>query len=153
MGESKRRKQQDSNYGKVKNPVKKLMKIFCPFFEDYDNLSNLDSDAISLMIAKEGYKETGLRGIILKGYLAEHLVKDYPPESEVIEGFKQHGNIYVTSTLALSYLENAVNKQANLKNFDTYNPSDEFIRIESDPKEYHINLVKVSQHPQRVGDI
>ncbi|BAY24055.1 hypothetical protein NIES2100_38480 [Calothrix sp. NIES-2100] len=143
MGESKRRKQHDSNYGKVKNPVKKLMKIFCPVFEDYDNLQNRDDDDISLMIAKEGYKETGLRGIILKGYLAEHLVKDYPPEAELIAGFKQHGNIYVTSTLALSYLENSLNKEENLRNFDTYNPLNEFIRIESDPEEYQIKLVTV----------
>ncbi|QFS49930.1 hypothetical protein [Nostoc sphaeroides] len=145
MGESKRRKQQDPNYGKVKNPIKKLMKIVCPVFEDYNNLSNLDDDTISLMIAKEGYKETGLKGIILKGYLAEHLVKDYPPEHEMIEGFKQHGNIYVTSTLALSYLENAINKEENLKKFDAYKPLNEFIRIESDSKEYQINLVSVLQ--------
>ncbi|MBD2436996.1 hypothetical protein [Nostoc sp. FACHB-110] len=144
MGESKRRKQQDPKYGKVKNPVKKLMKIVCPFFEDYDKLSHLDADAISLMIAKEGYKETGLRGIILKGYLAEHLVKDYPPESEVLEGFKQHGNIYVTSTLALTYLENSLNQEENLQNFETYNPSNQFIRIESDPKQYDINLITAS---------
>lgn len=143
MGESKRRKQQDTNYGKVRNPVKNLMKIFCPVFEDYDNLSHLDADTISLMIAKEGYKETGLRGIILKGYLAEHLVKDYPNESEAIAGFKQHGNIYVTSTLALAYLENSLNKEENLKNFETYNPLNEFIRIESDSQEYQINLVSV----------
>ncbi|MGJ5634781.1 hypothetical protein [Nostoc sp. CALU 1950] len=143
MGESKRRKQHDPNYGQVKNPVKNLMKIVCPFFEDYENSHHLDADGISLMTAKEGYKETGLRGIILKGYLAEHLVKDYPPEAEIIEGFKQHGNIYVTSTLALSYLENAVNKEENLRNFDTYNPLNEFIRIESDSKQYHIDLVTV----------
>ncbi|MBN3881367.1 MAG: hypothetical protein ACYTXT_17780 [Nostoc sp.] len=147
MGESKRRKQQDPNYGKVKNPIKKLMKIVCPFFEDYNNFSHLDDDTISLMIAKEGYKETGLKGIILKGYLAEHLVKDYPPEYEMIEGFKQHGNIYVTSTLALSYLENAINKEENLKNFDAYKPLNEFIRIESDSKEYQIDLISVLQTP------
>ncbi|MEH1864442.1 MAG: hypothetical protein V7K69_05410 [Nostoc sp.] len=154
MGESKRRKQQDPNYGKVKNPVKKLMKIVCPFFEDYDNFPNLDDEAISLMIAKEGYKQTGLKGIILKGYLAEHLVKDYPTEAEIIKGFKQHGNIYVTSTLALSYLENAINKEENLKNFDTYKPLNEFIRIESDSKEYQINLVSVlQQSPEKVAGI
>ena len=102
MGESKRRKQQDPNYGKVKNPVKNLMKVFCPFFEDYDNLSHLNADGISLMIAQEGYKETGLRGIIIKGYLAEHLVKDYPTESELVKAFNQHGNIYITSILAPS---------------------------------------------------
>ncbi len=144
MGESKRRKQQDPNYGKVKNPVKKLMKVFCPFFEDYDNLSHLDADGISLMIAKEGYKETGLRGIIVRGYLAEHLVKDYPNESELVQAFKQHGNIYVTSTLALAYLENAINKEENLRNFDTYNPLNEFIRIESNSQEYQLDLVTES---------
>ena len=141
MGESNRRKQQDPNYGKVKNPVKNLLKVFCPFFEDYDNFPNANSDDISLMIAKEGYKETGLRGIIIKGYLAEHLVKDYPIESELVKAFKQHGNIYVTSTLALAYLENDINKEENLKKFETYNPLNEFIRIESDSKEYHLNLV------------
>ncbi|WP_242043042.1 hypothetical protein [Anabaena cylindrica] len=93
------------------------------------------------MIAKEGYKETGLRGIILKGYLAEHLVKDYPIESEIIAGLKQHGNIYVTSTLALAYLENAIYKEENLRNFDRYNPLNEFIRVESDSEEYQLNLV------------
>ncbi|AFZ58588.1 hypothetical protein H6G54_01200 [Anabaena cylindrica FACHB-243] len=128
-------------YGKVRNTVKNLMKIFCPFFEDYDDFPNLDSDHISLMIAKEGYKETGLRGIILKGYLAEHLVKDYPIESEIIAGLKQHGNIYVTSTLALAYLENAIYKEENLRNFDRYNPLNEFIRVESDSEEYQLNLV------------
>ncbi|BAY94710.1 MULTISPECIES: hypothetical protein [unclassified Tolypothrix] len=143
MGESKRRKQQEANYGKVKNPVKNLMKIVCPFFEDYEQFKNLDADKISLMIAKEGYKETGLKGIILKGFLAEHLVKDYPPEAEIIEGFKQHGNIYVTSTLALTYLENSHNKAENLQNFENYNPLNEFIRIESDAKKYDINLVTV----------
>lgn len=141
MGESKRRKEHDPSYGKVKNPVKKLMKIFCPFFEDYDNFQHRHIDDISLAIAKEGYKETGLRGIILKGYLAERLVKDYPPEAEVIAGFKQHGNIYVTSTLALTYLENSRNREENLQNFDIYNPLNEFIRIESDAEEYDINLV------------
>jgi len=141
MGESKRRKQQDPNYGKVKNPVKKLMKVFCPFFEDYDNLSDLNADGISLMIAQEGYKETGLRGIIIKGYLAEHLVKDYPIESELVKAFKQHGNIYITSILALAYLENAVNKEENLRKFETYNPLNEFIRIQSNSQEYELNLV------------
>jgi hypothetical protein len=141
MGESKRRKQQDPNYGKVKNPVKNLMKVFCPFFEDYDNLSHLNADGISLMIAQEGYKETGLRGIIIKGYLAEHLVKDYPIESELVKAFNQHGNIYITSILALAYLENAVNKEENLRKFETYNPLNEFIRIESDSQEYQLNLV------------
>ncbi|MBD2335830.1 hypothetical protein H6G64_02345 [Calothrix sp. FACHB-156] len=143
MGESKRRKQQEPNYGIVKNPVKNLMKIFCPFFEDYDKFQHLDANTISLMIAKEGYKETGLKGIILKGYLAEHLVKDYPPEAEIIEGFKQHGNIYVTSTLALAYLENSHNKTENLEKFENYNPLNEFILIESDAKKYNINLVAV----------
>lgn len=143
MGESKRRKQQEANYGKVKNPVKNLMKIVCPFFEDYEQFQNLDVDKISLMIAKEGYKETGLKGIILKGFLAEHLVKDYPPEAEIIEGFKQHGNIYVTSTLALTYLENSHHKEENIQNFENYNPLNEFIRIESDAKKYDINLVRV----------
>lgn len=141
MGESKRRKQQDPNYGKVKNPVKNLMKVFCPFFEDYDNLSHLNADGISLMIAQEGYKETGLRGIIIKGYLAEHLVKDYPIESELVKAFNQHGNIYITSILALADLENAVNKEENLRKFETYNPLNEFIRIESDSQEYQLNLV------------
>ena len=141
MGESKRRKQQDPNYGKVKNPVKNLMKVFCPFFEDYDNLSHPNADGISLMIAQEGYKETGLRGIIIKGYLAEHLVKDYPIESELVKAFNQHGNIYITSILALAYLENAVNKEENLRKFETYNPLNEFIRIESDSQEYQLNLV------------
>ena len=141
MGESKRRKQQDPNYGKVKNPVKNLMKVFCPFFEDYDNLSHLNADGISLMIAQEGYKETGLRGIIIKGYLAEHLVKDYPIESELVKAFNQHGNIYITSILALAYLENAVNKEENLRKFETYNPLNEFLRIESDSQEYQLNLV------------
>ena len=141
MGESKRRKQQDPNYGKVKNPVKNLMKVFCPFFEDYDNFSHLNADGISLMIAQEGYKETGLRGIIIKGYLAEHLVKDYPTESELVKAFNQHGNIYITSILALAYLENAVNKEENLRKFETYNPLNEFIRIESDSQEYQLNLV------------
>jgi hypothetical protein len=141
MGESKRRKQQDPNYGIVKNPVKNLMKVFCPFFEDYDNLSHLNADGISLMIAQEGYKETGLRGIIIKGYLAEHLVKDYPIESELVKAFNQHGNIYITSILALAYLENAVNKEENLRKFETYNPLNEFIRIESDSQEYQLNLV------------
>ena len=141
MGESKRRKQQDPNYGKVKNPVKNLMKVFCPFFEDYDNLSHLNADGISLMIAQEGYKETGLRGIIIKGYLAEHLVKDYPTESELVKAFNQHSNIYITSILALAYLENAVNKEENLRKFETYNPLNEFIRIESDSQEYQLNLV------------
>jgi hypothetical protein len=141
MGESKRRKQQDPNYGKVKNPVKNLMKVFCPFFEDYDNLCHLNADGISLMIAQEGYKETGLRGIIIKGYLAEHLVKDYPIESELVKAFNQHGNIYITSILALAYLENAVNKEENLRKFETYNPLNEFIRIESDSQEYQLNLV------------
>jgi len=144
MGESKRRKQQDPNYGKVKNPVKNLMKVFCPFFEDYDHLSHLDADGISLMIAKEGYKETGLRGIIVRGYLAEHLVKDYPDESELVKAFKQHGNIYVTSTLASAYLENAINKEENLRNFDTYNPLNQFIRIESNDQEYQLDLVTKS---------
>ncbi|BAY31516.1 hypothetical protein NIES2107_33750 [Nostoc carneum NIES-2107] len=143
MGESKRRKQQEANYGKVKNPVKNLMKIVCPFFEDYEQFKHLNADKISLMIAKEGYKETGLKGIILKGFLAEHLVKDYPPEAEIIEGFKQHGNIYVTSTLALTYLENSHDKEKNLQNFENYNPLNEFIRIESDAKKYDINLVTV----------
>ncbi|MBD2207869.1 hypothetical protein H6G33_25535 [Calothrix sp. FACHB-1219] len=146
MGESKRRKQQDSNYGTVKNPVKKLMKIFCPVFEDYENLQHRNPDDISLAIAKEGYKETGLRGIILKGYLAERLVKDYPPEAELIAGFKQHGNIYVTSTLALTYLENSHNREKNLQNFDIYNPLTEFIRIESDAEQYHINLLTLPPH-------
>ena len=141
MGESKRRKQQDPNYGKVKNPVKNLMKVFCPFFEDYNNLSHLNADGISLMIAQEGYKETGLRGIIIKGYLAEHLVKDYPIESELVKAFNQHGNIYITSILALAYLENAVNKEENLRKFETYNPLNEFIRIESNSQEYQLNLV------------
>lgn len=141
MGESKRRKQQDTNYGKVKNPVKNLMKVFCPFFEDYNNLSHLNADGISLMIAQEGYKETGLRGIIIKGYLAEHLVKDYPIESELVKAFNQHGNIYITSILALAYLENAVNKEENLRKFETYNPLNEFIRIESNSQEYQLNLV------------
>jgi hypothetical protein len=117
------------------------MKVFCPFFEDYDNLSHLNADGISLMIAQEGYKETGLRGIIIKGYLAEHLVKDYPIESELVKAFNQHGNIYITSILALAYLENAVNKEENLRKFETYNPLNEFIRIESDSQEYQLNLV------------
>lgn len=143
MGESKRRKQQDPNYGKVKNPVKNLMKVFCPFFEDYDNLPDLNSDNISLMIAKAGYNETGLRGIILKGFLAEHLVKDYPEESELIQAFKQHGNIYVTSTLASAYLENAINKEDNVRKFETYNPENEFIRIDSDSQKYQLDLVTV----------
>lgn len=143
MGESKRRKQQDPNYGKVKNPVKNLMKVFCPFFEDYDNLPDLNSDNISLMIAKTGYNKTGLRGIILKGFLAEHLVKDYPEESELIQAFKQHGNIYVTSTLASAYLENAINKEDNVRKFETYNPENEFIRIDSDSQKYQLDLVTV----------
>jgi hypothetical protein len=143
MGESKRRKQQDPNYGKVKNPVKNLMKVFCPFFEDYDNLPDLNSDNISLMIAKAGYNETGLRGIILTGFLAEHLVKDYPEKSELIQAFKQHGNIYVTSTLASAYLENAINKEDNLSKFATYNPENEFIRIDSDSEKYQLDLVTV----------
>lgn len=143
MGESKRRKQQDPNYGKVKNPVKNLMKVFCPFFEDYDNLPDLNSDNISLMIAKAGYNKTGLRGIILTGFLAEHLVKDYPEESELIQAFKQHGNIYVTSTLASAYLENAINKEDNLRKFATYNPENEFIRIDSDSQKYQLDLVTV----------
>ena len=141
MGESKRRKQQDPNYGKVKNPVRNLMKVFCPFFEDYDNLSHLDGDSISLMIAKEGYKETGLKGIIVTGYLAEHLLKDYPSESELVKAFKQHGNIYVTSTLALAYLENDINKEENLRNFDTYDPLNDFICMKSDSKKYQVSLV------------
>ncbi|MFN7660702.1 MAG: hypothetical protein ACK5P3_21680 [Dolichospermum sp.] len=143
MGESKRRKQQDPNYGKVKNPVKNLMKVFCPFFEDYDNLPDLNSDNISLMIAKAGYNKTGLRGIILKGFLAEHLVKDYPEESELIQAFKQHGNIYVTSTLASAYLENAINKEDNVRKFETYNPENEFIRMDSDSHKYHLDWVTV----------
>ncbi|MEY3221622.1 MAG: hypothetical protein RLZZ203_478, partial [Cyanobacteriota bacterium] len=58
--------------------------------------------------------------------------------------FKQHGNIYVTSTLALAYLENAINKEENLRNFDTYNPLNEFIRIESDSQEYQLDLITES---------
>ncbi|MFO0171211.1 MAG: hypothetical protein ACK51W_01810, partial [Aphanizomenon sp.] len=77
----------------------------------------------------------------IKGYLAEHLVKDYPTESELVKAFNQHGNIYITSILALAYLENAVNKEENLRKFETYNPLNEFIRIESDSQEYQLNLV------------
>ncbi|MFM6309900.1 MAG: hypothetical protein ACKPGB_16840 [Dolichospermum sp.] len=63
MGESKRRKQQDPNYGKVKNPVKNLMKVFCPFFEDYNHLSDLNS-------AKNPFKIIPLKPVSLYPALA-----------------------------------------------------------------------------------
>jgi hypothetical protein len=41
-------------------------------------------------------------------------------------------------------LENAINKEENLRNFDTYNPLNEFIRIESDSQEYQLDLITES---------